>query len=250
MVLDVEIDIETSYELVKEIYQQIKPDELRSLGLRVEEKVDLFQHFLSSENAILNLSIDELKHILLKMFSTKRASKKWSNEQFELFKSYASKLLFGNEPFEERFNYFCSVAKTNLALKQPYELASELLTFSDPDRWWIWGKWMWNEASESGSLSLVFKEKNYFKADSLAKLYEIIGLAQKKLLESAHELGIIDHGTSRTSRFDIPIFLGAVYSVYMFTITRVQMTNEFTTILPPKFELIQRLLGIYENKNK
>ena len=41
------------------------------------------------------------------------------------------------------------------------------------------------------------------------------------------------------------MFLAAVYGVYMFTVLRMRMTQEFTRLVPPLPDLIRRLLGVY-----
>ena len=57
MMSDIEIDMETSYEFIKEIFNQINPVQFQGLIKQLEEKQKLFQYFLSKEH-LLNLSKD------------------------------------------------------------------------------------------------------------------------------------------------------------------------------------------------
>lgn len=243
MSLNVGIDLETSYEFIKEIFNNIKPDQFQQVIKSLEEK-EAFFHSLLKQDSFLDLSNADLKELTSKMFSTKRLSKKWSDDHFEKFKSYSYELLYGTDEFDSRFEKFCTYAKTNLKMKKAFEVASELLSFTNSEQYWLWSSFMWNPESDTGSLALVFDDRKYLQnIQSLAELYKIVGQAQEKIKESSQELGIEVTGTA--NKYDVPVFLGAVYTIYLFTVTRVRMTNEFTTILPTRLELLKRLFGIY-----
>jgi hypothetical protein len=36
-----------------------------------------------------------------------------------------------------------------------------------------------------------------------------------------------------------------IYGVYMYTVTRLRMTQEFNRVIPPLPDLVRRLLGVY-----
>ena len=246
MMSDIEIDLETSYEFIKEIFNQIKPDQFQALIKQLEQKQTLFQTLLKKES-LLEISNDNLTVLLQKMFSTKRLMKKWSEDQYEKFKSYSYELLYGTDDFDKRFERFCTLSSNNLKMKKAFEIASELLAFSDPSKYWSWYAFMWNPETDTGSLALVFNDRKFLQENSsLTELYKIVGFAQDRLKEKSKDLGI--EVTGETNIYDVPVFLGAVYSVYLYTVTRVRMTNEFTTILPSKLELLKRLLGIYSSE--
>lgn len=246
MMSDIEIDLETSYEFIKEIFNNIRPDQFQSVIKQLEEKQSLFQTFLQKDR-LLDLSNEDLLSLLKTMFLTKRLSKKWSNDHFEKFKSYSYELLYGSDELDQRFERFCIVSKDNLKIKKPFEVAGELLSFTDPTHYWPWFAFMWNPETDTGSLALVFNDRTFLQnISSLPELYKVVGHAQERLKESSKDLGI--DFTGMENRYDVPVFLGAVYSVYLYTVTRVRMTNEFTTILPSKLELLKRLLGIYKKE--
>ena len=45
--------------------------------------------------------------------------------------------------------------------------------------------------------------------------------------------------------FGADVFLACVYSVYMYTVLRLRMTQEFNRIVPELPDLVRRLLGVY-----
>jgi hypothetical protein len=45
--------------------------------------------------------------------------------------------------------------------------------------------------------------------------------------------------------FGVDVYLACVYGVYLYTITRIKMSREFTTIIPPLPQFVRRLLGVH-----
>ena len=109
--LETEIDLETSYEFIKEIFNNIKPDQFQQIIKQLEEKQVLFATLLTEES-LAHITTDDLQHILQRMFSTKRLRKRWDTDQLEKFKSYTYELLYGTDELADRFEKFCSLSKT------------------------------------------------------------------------------------------------------------------------------------------
>ena len=63
MMSDIEIDLETSYEFIKENYNQIKPDQFQALIKQLEQKQTFFQTLLKKES-LLEISNDNLSVLL------------------------------------------------------------------------------------------------------------------------------------------------------------------------------------------
>jgi hypothetical protein len=51
--------------------------------------------------------------------------------------------------------------------------------------------------------------------------------------------------TNFAPRFGVDVFLAAVYGIYMYTVLRMRMTQEFNKVVPELPDLIRRLLGVY-----
>lgn len=245
MALILNVDVETSYEFLKEIYQKIKPDYLQELSKSMEEKVELFTHVLHPDN----IEDENLANIYHKIFSIRRKSKKWSNNQMDQLKDFIIELLFGKEELSSRFNVFCNRLKTNFKINRPYEVAGELLAYTKPEDYSLWSNWIYNPDTAHGSILLVFNEELKISANSYGETYLEIIEIQNKLQEMAVELGISPSlDPQNSSIFDVPVFLCAVYAIYTFTVTRLRMSSEFNTILPNLEELTARLLGVYTNE--
>lgn len=250
MSIDLEVDKVTSYEFIKQIYDQINPEVLRGIGKDLMEKSQYFSQLLHPDH-FDELSHEDLATLTQQIFATKKISRKWTSDQFNTFKNSITELLHGTGYFGEKFNGFCHQIE-NLGIKRPYEVAGELLGFTDPESYWLWGNWMWNPNTKTGSLPLVlekgvsFDTPVSFETPTFAEQYLRIGEALRALDSSAEELGIREPSQPPSSPFEVTLFLGAVFAVYMYTVTRLRMTKEFNSILPSVTELIKRLLGIYK----
>lgn len=245
MSLQLKVDVETTYEFIKEIYTHISPDFLQGLSKLLEEKSEQFTTILQKDN--LDIAPQEdLSAIYKRIFALRRGLKKWGPDQFEQMREYTIQLLYDKLSLEKRFNAFCSRVKTNLKVTRPYEVASELLTYTDPLNYCLWTNWIYNPDTKNGSLVLVFSEDFKLEAQSHGELYPLIIEAQEKLLNMATDIGIsASPDPLGNSVFDVPVFLCAVYAVYTFTVTKLRMTSEFNTILPNLDELLTRILGVY-----
>ena len=61
--------------------------------------------------------------------------------------------------------------------------------------------------------------------------------------ETGKQVGFTDLGTG--ALFGVDVFLACVYSVYMYTVLRLRMTQEFNRIVPELPDLVRRLLGVH-----
>ena len=245
MSLQVGVDVETSYEFIKEIYTHIEPGFLQGLSKLLEEKSEFFSSILKKES-FGDVRQDDFFEICKRIFALKKFAKKWTSEQFDQMKDYVFTLLYGDEPLTDRFTTFCEKIATNFKITRPYEVASELLTYTNPNDYFLWANWIYNPDTENGSIMLVFEEEFKLRAPILGDLYIQIIEAQRELLDKAIELGISPSPDPQgNSVFDVPVFLCAVYAVYTFTVTKLRISSEFNTILPNLDELLARLLGVY-----
>ena len=111
-----------------------------------------------------------------------------------------------------------------------FDLPSDLLHFAYPDRYWLWARWMWNPRTETGALALVTDEEFDFGDDDPGLAYMRIGEAVAFVGETGRAAGL---ATLDSGPFGIDVFLGCVYAIYMYTVLRMRMTQEFNRIVPP-----------------
>lgn len=132
------------------------------------------------------------------------------------------------------------------------DLPAELLHFLDPARYWLWSRWMWDPETETGSLRLVTMDEVDLDGDTRGEVYLRVGRALAFLSETGHAAGFTafaHRGGGQDVRyaeaFSTDVFLAAVYGVYMQTVLRMRLTQEFTNLVPPLPQLTRRLLGVH-----
>jgi hypothetical protein len=61
-------------------------------------------------------------------------------------------------------------------------------------------------------------------------------------LATADELGF---HRMRTSPFAVDVYLAAIYGIYLYTVTRLRMSQEFNRVIPQLPDLVRRLHGVH-----
>jgi hypothetical protein len=127
------------------------------------------------------------------------------------------------------------------------DLPGELLHFLDPGRYWLLTRWLWDADAETGALRLVTMDEVDLDGDSPGEIYLAAGRALAFVEETGKAAGFTAMGAGM---FGTDVFLAAVYSVYLHTVLRMRMTNEFTKVVPQLPDLVRRLLGVYHMNRK
>lgn len=148
-------------------------------------------------------------------------------------------LVSGQGPLAERVDGF-DRALFDFA-EVTVDLAWELLHLHDPTRYWLWTRWMWNPRTETGSLRLVTADEVDLYGRDRVDTYAKVGSALAVVHDTVRALGLVED-----SPFGIDVFLACVYGVYMYTVLRMRMSQEFNRIVPELPSLARRLLGIHE----
>ena len=122
------------------------------------------------------------------------------------------------------------------------ELAGECLHFADPERHWLWARWMWDPVARTGSLPLLMVDGFDFGGPDAGAVYLRVGAATSAVVATADELGF---RRMRANPFAVDVYLAAIYGIYLYTVTRLRMTQEFNRVIPQLPDLVRRLLGVY-----
>jgi hypothetical protein len=69
-----------------------------------------------------------------------------------------------------------------------------------------------------------------------------VGAATTAVIATADELGF---RRMRANPYAIDVYLAAIYGIYLYTVTRLRMTQEFNRVIPQLPDLVRRLLGVY-----
>lgn len=121
------------------------------------------------------------------------------------------------------------------------DLAWELLHLYDPSRYWLWNRWVWSERTETGALRLLTSEDVDLWGENPLATYQKVGAAMAVVHDTVRAVGMVEE-----SPYGLDVFLANVYGVYMYTVLRMRMSQEFNRIVPELPSLARRLLGIHE----
>ena len=162
----------------------------------------------------------------------------------EPFAAAVDDLLHGPGPLAARIVAFDEVVLPGFP-EAGFDLPGELLHFTFPDRYWLWSRWMWDPRTETGALALVTSDDYELGAPDRGAGYLRVGEAVAFVNETGRSVGFTALGGSgRTDLFGVDVFFACVYAVYMYTVLRLRMTQEFNKIVPELPDLIRRLLGV------
>ncbi len=235
------VDTQSAEEFMRETLENVSRDELLSVSERLDAKAKGFGALLAAPGQARTLDRDDLRRILRSIFATRRKADTILEDVGPARLGAAiDDLLHGSGVVTERFIAFDRVLRGH---PDPgFDLPSELLHFTFPDRWWLWTRWMWDPRAGTGALALVTTEDFDLDAADRGEGYLRVGEAMAFVNETGKAVGFTDLGSGL---FGADVFLACVYSVYMYTVLRLRMTQEFNRIVPELPDLVRRLLGVY-----
>jgi hypothetical protein len=237
------VDAEAALEFMKEATKLASTTELEDIGLKLEHKCSLFRNYLA-EDRIFSLEEEGFREMVGTVFSLRRKAKRLLRaNSFDRLRRELEQLLYGDGELAARFEHFvASIDGVEPAMK--IALASEVLHFTRPDRCWLWAHWIWNPSAGNGALALVTQDGVDLTGANSGEVYLKVGRALELVDARGHALGY-----SRSGRgfLGTDVFLACVYAVYMYTVFRVKLSQEFNRILPELPELVERVLGVHHH---
>ena len=235
------VDTQSAEEFMRETLEKVSRDELVAVAGLLDAKAAGFNALLGTPGQARTIDRDDLRRVLRSIFATRRKADALIDEIGPARLGAAiDDLLHGSGVITERFDAFDRVLRGH---PEPgFDLPSELLHFTAPDRWWLWTRWMWDPRAGTGSLPLVTTEDFDLDAPDRGEAYLRVGEAMAFVNETGKAVGFTDLGSGL---FGADVFLACVYAVYMYTVLRLRMTQEFNRIVPELPDLVRRLLGVY-----
>ena len=234
------VDTLSAREFQREIASRVGPADLGAIAGDLDRKSRSLRELLAPGADRLDRAA--LRQVLRWVFATRRRADAILDEADpERLGAAIASLLDPGEPVTVRFDRFDALAAGLPGAG--YDLAGELLHFTDPGQYWLWTRWLWDPATETGALRLVTTDDiDLTEGAGRGEMYLTVGRATAFLDETGKAVGFTGAGPGL---FGTDVFLAAVYGVYMFTVLRMRMTQEFTRLVPPLPDLIRRLLGVY-----
>ncbi len=234
------VDSESALEFMKEATKLATSADLEDLSERMAKKSVLFGRLLKSEK-LKQLTEEEFRQLVRQIFSIGRKSNRLiSANGFENLRAWIIYLLYGDEKLVERFNGFIQQVQ-GIEEKMRINFASELLHFRCPAKNWLWTNWIWDPDANTGALPLVIQEEVDLLGETPGETYMMVGTAMLQVNKVGQQRGFSKVGQGD---FGIDVFLACVYAVYMYTVFRVKLSDEFNRILPALPELTRRVLGV------
>ncbi len=219
------VDSESALEFMKEATKLATSADLEDLSERIARKAEFFEFGL----------------LVRQIFSIGRKSKRLiSANGFENLREQIQNLLNEDEKLDERFDAFVNGVR-GVEEKMRINLAGELLHFSNPQQYWLWTNWIWDPDANTGSLPLVVQEEVDLLGDTPGETYMRVGQAMAQVRQAGQQRGFSNLGQGT---YGVDVFLACVYAVYMYTVFRVKLSDEFNRILPNLPELTRRVLGV------
>ena len=121
-------------------------------------------------------------------------------------------------------------------------LASELLHYTNPERYWLWTPWIWDPASNKGALRLILSQDIELTGTSSAEIYRKVGQATALVSMDGKAAGYARGGRGLLGT---DVFLATVSALTMFTLYKHRISQEFLRFLPEFEETVRRLLGVH-----
>jgi hypothetical protein len=230
------VDVPTAKELIEQINHHVSVRERAELVRELERKVATVRRLLLAPR----LDAAAVRAALEWTFvARRRASEIMGARGDAQLAAWVEDLLDGGDPIGTRLERFCTAAQP-LGEAAAAELASELLHFTYPARYWLWSRWMWSTQSRTGALPLLIGEDYDLEADGLGATYERVSEALSAL-DASPEAAAFRVGGG--GRLGTDVLLACTYGVYMRTVLGLKMTQEFNALVPPIRDLVRRLLG-------
>lgn len=234
------VDSQCAHEFLMEATKLATAAEMEDTGHRLERKSRRFQELLSPE-AVAELDEAGVTELLRMVFMLRRkAGALLKHNGIEPIRAEIQGLLYGKGEAGARLERFCSAIR---GVGEPARvgLASELLHYTAPERYWLWTTWIWDPKTSGGALPLVLQKEADLNGAGMGETYELVGRATAMVNAAGHTEGFSKLGRGM---FGTNLFLACVYTVYMHTVFRMKLSDEFNRILPALPEFTRRMLGV------
>lgn len=200
---------------------------------------------------IERLTLDDLESLLNRVFTARRRVFPALESMGAAFAAaLAGELLYGTAPLVQRIQGFVDAMpgaegmgrdSINAAAKvrrAAWDFASEMVHFSDPVRYPLMSRWVWDQSTQSGALREFIRGADAMGEIPLSNTPELFEGGRKWLAEQIAEQGIY-----RDIPFWIDLVLAEAYTTYFRSVTEGSLGADFGRG-GPAYEQLRKLLGI------
>lgn len=234
------VDTESAREFLREARAQLSAQDRAAISGQCAGKAERFGNWFAAGRAA-SVAHDALDAAFASVFAARRRRAEILAAHGASLGGWIAELLEPGPPVVERFDAFCRRLTAAPATVRS-DLASEILHFTEPERYWLWTRWMWDPRVRTGALPLVTMEDVELEGASAGDTYARVGEAVAFVHATGEAAGFWH---PEDGPFAIDVFLASVYGVYMYTTLRMRMTQEFNQVVPRLPELCRRLLGVH-----
>jgi len=238
-------------ETMQEAFSQVSPDDLVAVADELHARHEIYAERFSDPQKLWAPDQEELKRFFREAtYANKHAKQASAYFENVAFMPLAGGLLHGQGGPAERIVEF--VKKTgDLDRRLSLELATSILHYFQPEKHWLWTRWMWDPGKKTGILPLTAGGTHNLEADNLQEGYVKVGSVSAMSARFAEGTGLISDaliGDPRRSPFAVDVFLASSYAVYLYGITSWRLSREFNNLLPTLPDLMRKLLGLPKQK--
>lgn len=234
------VDTESAREFMRETLVKVTEAELDAIAGELAVKHARVRELLAGAGR-RSLGETALRPLLRSIFSTRRRVDDVFRVGGGRLAVWIEELLEEPAPVAARFQAFHDRLE-GLPGSLRFDLPSELLHYTDPERYWLWTRWVWDPATRTGALPLVTMEEYDLDGSSVGETYLRVGEATAFVHATGRAAGFTRIGEGP---FGLDVYLACVYCVYVYTTVRMRMTQEFNRVIPPLPELCRRFLGVH-----
>ena len=234
------VDLPSAVEFMREALIKISEEDIGAVAELLARKHRDLAPLLQPE-ALAAANAEVVRPILARTFATRRRTDEiLVKVGAPVLAGAIRDLLHGPGGIDARFRAF-DAALEPIEAPVRRDLAGECLHFLEPERYWLWSRWMWDPETMTGALPLVMVDEFDFEGPDAGAVYLRVGAATAAVIATADELGF---KRMRASPFVVEVYLAAIYGIYLYTVTRLRMTQEFNRVIPQLPDLVRRLLGV------
>ncbi|HUJ75889.1 MAG TPA: hypothetical protein VL359_13590, partial [bacterium] len=217
------VDAEAAREFLLQATRLASSADLEDLGQRLEHKSRVFQRKLGKDQ-VQRLEAEDLRRLVGMVFGLRRFTKPLLAQlPPQALREAVAELIHGAGSAAQRLEAFVQ-RLPGMDQAAAVTLASELLHYTHPGDCWLWAPWMWHAGTNGGALPLVLQQGQRLAGNGVAEHYEQVGRALAAVSAMGSREGFTRLGAGL---FGTHAFLACVYAVYMYTVFRIKLSQEF-----------------------